>query len=576
MTYDIDTTTALNPDSAKPNVIPICSAATLKQNDQLTQSEDGLPGIALMEHAGAEVARLALALCADIPQPKLRIFCGPGQNGGDGFVAARHLLHHSPWVSVLCACPLDRYRGDAKTQLAVLRKCGIEPIVLDTAILGLLKRDQDLEIDALLGTGTKGQANGLIGAVIHWLNEGRSPICSIDLPSGALADQGQQQNLQVHSTHVLSIGALKACQVFEPSASASGQTHFHPIGFPLHRNRRSPYQVIEAQDASCWLPRRKLQGHKGSSGKCLIWAGSADMMGAAILATKAALTTGAGMVKVLLPEGQRQVLLQHCPEALCIDISEPEPGDKDEDTALEQLMELSKWADATLVGPGLGTTAKVRQRLCPWLSQHRGPVLLDADALNALSMELGLLGKDLGSEQEASTRAGQEQRSKSVAETSQATAIHQLKKWLGPQTLLTPHRGEAQRLLAPIFGELPEAGLALMEFAQKAAQALGLQLHLKGAPALTAWSSSEVTLNSSGGPLLSTAGSGDVLAGIAAALMAQACPAAIAGALGAFIHGRCADELAKSGQRGHCAGDLCGQIGVVMSKLETGPNSTHS
>jgi NAD(P)H-hydrate epimerase len=300
------------------------------------------------------------------------------------------------------------------------------------------------------------------------------------------------------------------------------------------------------------------------------------MMGAAILATKAALTTGAGLVKVLLPEGQRQVLLQHCPEALCIDISEPEPGDKDEDTALEQLMELSKWADATLVGPGLGTTAKVRQRLCPWLSQHRGPVLLDADALNALSMELGLLGKDLGSEQEASTRAGQEQRSKSVAETSQATAIHQLKKWLGPQTLLTPHRGEAQRLLAPIFGELPEAGLALMEFAQKAAQALGLQLHLKGAPALTAWSSSEVTLNSSGGPLLSTAGSGDVLAGIAAALMAQACPAAIAGALGAFIHGRCADELAKSGQRGHCAGDLCGQIGVVMSKLETGPNSTHS
>jgi NAD(P)H-hydrate epimerase len=275
------------------------------------------------------------------------------------------------------------------------------------------------------------------------------------------------------------------------------------------------------------------------------------MMGAAILATKSALKTGVGMVKILLPQGQSPVLLQHCPEAMAVEwpMTTDEASQhlgaevqfQNHEVTVQRLTELSTWADAVLVGPGLGLDDATMSVFQQWLPHCHTPCLLDADALS-------LLAKCMGQHNEPEV-------------THNASPLHDSKTWLKPQHLLTPHRGEAKRL----WGVAPEPSMDWIAFCQSIAKQHGVQIHFKGAPSLTAWSNGDIVVNNSGSSILSTAGSGDVLSGMAASLMAQGCIAQIAGSLGAYLHGRCADRCSQKGEFGHTAMDLCEHIGAVMS-----------
>lgn len=478
-------------------MIPITSAEHLRRIDAESIEEDGLPGSALMESAGAQAALMISELLEDRPGTLVDIFCGPGNNGGDGFVIARHLLNRNYGVRVFCTQPYDRYRGDAATMLSVLRRCGVEPTCIEAGMCEHIDEAANLIVDALLGIGTKGPARSTIAEIIEWINHASASVFSIDIASGLEADQPEPKGPAVQADITLSIGALKCSQVFYPGNLLHGHTTHTPIGFPPHRLEECSYQMPDWSELALHWPRRALDGHKGEGGKVLVLAGSPGMMGAARLCAEAALVAGASMVQVACPT-QLQAQVDH-PSLMTL----PLEGDD-----LQPLIERLPWCDAVVIGPGLGSLAA---RWLPTLMPHlKGKAtVLDADALNALAEKGDLLQH-----------------------------LHQ-------EVVLTPHEGEARRL----FGDIPSPGFDRLSFGSSRAHDLDCVLHLKGAPSITFGPSGEGFVNRSGGPALSTAGSGDVLAGIVGSLMARSLSSTLACLMGAHFHGKLVDDLAASGRR---------------------------
>jgi len=478
-----------------------------------------------MESAGAEVARVALEMLSGIPYPKIHIFCGPGNNGGDGFVAARHLINRGAQVWVYTTKNQDRYLNDSLISLNVLKNMGIETITLDEKLVPQLPLSGDLIIDALLGTGTQGPLKEPIHSLIHHVNNSGLAVLSVDLVSGQDGNMKEQDWVPIQADVTLSLGALKPSQVFMPNASYSGRVQWTPLGFPRHRMMEIPWMLVESEDILPVWPRRLDHGHKGLGGKLLVWAGSRGMMGAGHLCTKAAQMAGASMVQWVCPENQLDIAQTLNPEAMALPLPIID-DDLDVESSINVILDRLSWADALVIGPGLGTSPKTLEVMNKILAEIEIPLLLDADALNLLAP----LQKD-----------------RPVSK--------------GP-CIITPHRGEAQRC----FGDVPSGGTDLMQWVSKIARDYNLCLHLKGPPSLTATSIGEVFVNGSGNELLSTAGSGDMLSGITGALLAMGIlpPHAIFAA--AHVHGLCADILKeKHGALGHNTLDLLEQLPTVLN-----------
>lgn len=514
---------------------PVLTATQMREADRYTIEEVGLPAVVLMENAGAAVAGVVRDR-----YPRARrvvVFCGKGNNGGDGFVVARRLLGRETLV-VLAGARGD-VKGDARTHLQAFERSGGTVVVAAgsgdwrTLVPGLARAD--LVVDALLGTGGARRPEGAIahaiGAIRDLARDG-VPVVAVDLPSGVPADGGEIDWPAVEATLTVTFGAPKYGHVLSPGCDHAGELVVADIGVPAGAVARTAptLWLLEPSDAAAAFPRRARAAHKGDFGHVLVIAGSPGKTGAAVLAARGALTSGAGLVTIATASSALPMVVASAPpEIMTEGLTSSSAGPLDRQAATRALA-LAESRDSVVLGPGLGvdpaTQAFVRElvRECPL------PIVIDADALNAL-------GGELGADFTRRDRA----------------------------TVLTPHPGEMARLLGSTAADVQRGR---MESARRAAAATGAVVVLKGQRTLVADASGRVAVNPTGNPGMATGGTGDVLAGIVGALLARGADAWTAATAAVYAHGAAGDEAAQRlGEESLTAGELIAALPAALRSL---------
>ena len=533
----------------------ILSSAQMRWVDRETTARFGLPGLLLMENAGSAVVREMERHFGGLQGSRVLVVCGKGNNGGDGLVAARHL--HLGGVStqvVLMARP-ESLKGDAGTNLEVARRMGvpIDWIVEDGDWSDRLQSRldparTDILVDALLGTGVRLPLAGFMAEVVERLK--RFPrVVAIDLPSGldcdCLGNPAGEMSAPV-SELTVTFTAPKPAHVFAPAARFSGKWVVVPIGSPpelVPESGSHLHRVTRAEAATTLHAfAREPEAHKGHFGHVLAVAGSTGKTGAAAMAAQAALACGAGLVTLAVPAPCQPVVAGQLLEVMTEPLAATPRG-----AFSTKAFDYSRVADllqdkaVVALGPGLGRESETVQFVRRFLEECPLPVVLDADGINACRDALDLLG-----------------RKEEIL-------------------VLTPHPGEFARLLGTSTRELQENRI---ELARGFAMERGLFLVLKGRQTLLASPSGQVYLNSSGNPAMAKGGSGDVLTGIVAGLMAQwfSMPATrdrrgiddleSVVTLGVFVHGL-AGDLAREirGDQSVMASDLTGFTAEALRRV---------
>ncbi len=504
-------------------------AQEVRQGDARALESYGLSGEVLMENAGAGAAR---GICHAFPRArKIGLLCGPGNNGGDGFVVARHLLLEGRSPEVLLTTPPAKYRGEAKKNLSILQTLEVplqESAALETGELRSFMKGSDLLVDALLGTGTSDAPRGEVLRMLETLTSLSPaflpPLVALDIPSGIHPDSGTLLGPAAKAARTFTFLAPKTGLFVLPGAEYAGEITTVPIGVP-------PGKVLGNPAAACWLgedvrrilPRRFPSMHKGDRSTVLILGGSSFYRGAPALTALGALKSGAGVVVVGIPE----ILAGSCAAILPEAVLEPLEG---KTLSPENIASpLERWKDRAsclVAGPGMGRTEESMEAVCTLWREWEKPLLLDADALYALALR----GEDLPRRENA---------------------------------VLTPHEGEAARLLGISPEEVRQNRL---EAAAMLARRWGTVL-LKGATTVIAGGSLPL-LTASGSPALAVPGSGDVLSGIIGTLLGSGLAPSEAAASGAWIHGMGGRIMEKTaGGEGVLASEIASAIPEVLRNM---------
>lgn len=499
--------------SRPPVVWPLHGAAGMRALDDYTIDTLGVPGEVLMESAGRAAVDHLLALEV---RGEIVVVCGTGNNGGDGFVVARHL--HQLGVSVRAALVGDasKLSGDAARNHARAVAVGV-PIDGER---WRAPRDGAI-VDALFGTGLTRRVEKSAAASVRRINGAQEQgvaIISLDLPSGICSDTGQVLGAAVHADATLCFGLPKLGVAIEPGRTHAGEVRVARIGIADEAPGIAPLaeQWTHAAVGRA-LPARPATGHKGSFGHVLLVAGSEGKTGAAALAAEAAARSGAGLVTLACPAGVNEILEVKCTEAMTVPLA---------DTAerclaagaQDAIVALARERSAVGIGPGIGRGAETAKLVRGVVDALDRPHALDADALHAYAGELERL------------------------------AAREVPR------VLTPHPGEAAALLETTAKQVNEARL---EAAQTLARRSGSTVLLKGAATLIATPDGRSAVNATGGPALGSGGTGDVLLGMVTSLLGQGAPAFEAAVVAAHWHGLAADRLsARSGPSGLLASDV--------------------
>ncbi len=501
---------------------PVLTAAQMREADRAASAELGLPGMLLMENAGAAVARV---IEERFPKAaRVAVVCGKGNNGGDGFVVARRLLERRPAVFLIGS--RAEVVSDAALHLAALERCGCSIVeVADAAAWRRVRNaviGADLVVDALFGTGLRETPRGLPRQVIAALGRRqRKPVIALDVPSGILSDSVSTPVCAVRASITVTFGALKPALVFEPAAAYAGQVLVADIGIPAVLMQATKLFVSEARDAAAAWGARSRGSHKGTQGHVLVVAGSAGKSGAAVLAGSGALRAGAGLATVATAASALPRVAARRPELMAEALPVSKAGGLSS-RGVARALELARVRDAVILGPGLGQDAATRAFIEAFAAECPVPLVIDADGLNALA-----------SRRDAATR---------LLKTRRAS------------TVLTPHPGEMGRLARRSTKQVQSARL---ETALGLASASGAVVVLKGYQSIVAEPSGRAAMNPTGNPGLATAGSGDVLAGVVGALLARGCGAWTAATAAVYVHGLGGDQLAVGrGVEGILAGEI--------------------
>ncbi len=506
----------------------------MREADRATIEDVGLPGMLLMESAGAAVARV---IEERFPQAvRVAIVCGKGNNGGDGFVVARRLLERRPAVFLIAS--RAEVAGDAALHLAALERCGC-PIAevpdatawrrVRSAVIGA-----DLVVDALFGTGLREAPRGLPRQVIAELaRRQRKPVIAVDIPSGVAADTVALPASAVRASITVTFGALKPALVFEPAAVHAGQVLVADIGIPAALLQTAMLFVIEARDAAAAWGGRSRSSHKGTQGHVLVVSGSSGKSGAAVLAGTGALRAGAGLATLATSAAALPRVAARRPELMAEALPVTKAGGLSA-RGVERALQLARVREAVVLGPGLGQDQATRAFIEAFVRECPVPLVIDADGLNAL----------------ASRPGGPE-------------------RWLkgrGAGTVLTPHPGEMGRLIRKSTKQVLSARL---EAALQLASASGAVVVLKGHQTLVAEPSGRAAVNPTGNPGLATAGSGDVLAGVVGALLARGRGPWTAATAAVYVHGLAGDQLAKRrGVEGILAGEIADSLPAAIRAVQ--------
>ena len=463
--------------------------------------------------------------------------CGPGNNGGDGLAAARLLALAGASVQVFTLRDPSAYSGDPAIQLTRARGVGLAPVSLAGAGgFARLRRalaESDAVVDALFGTGLRRALGGDALRAVAAMNACGKPILAADLPSGLSADGGALLGPAVRAGKTVALGAPKLCHVLPPASDFCGVVVVADIGISREalETGRERLFVAEAADVRALLPPRRSSSHKADFGRLAVVAGSRGKAGAAILAARGALRGGAGLVTVFCPESLEALVVGSLPEAMTRGL--PESGGGIAESAARELVRSLRSFDAAVIGPGLGEAEGTVRVLETLLRDSRIPIVADADALNAFRGRPGAFAR---------------RRS---------------------PTILTPHPGEAGRLLGLSSGAVQSDRLRA---ARRLARASGAIVLLKGANSLIVRPKGEVVVNPTGTPLLATAGSGDVLAGLIGALVAGGLDARDAAMAGAWLHGAAAQTLSLAlGDAGLLAHEVADAVPRARRALTAAP-----
>jgi len=508
-------------------VWPLVSARTMRALDQHTIETLGVPADLLMESAGRAVADVVLSALE--PGDSVLCVCGGGNNGGDGLVVARHLHLLGVPVRVSLLSDPGRLRGDPGRNLERARAVGVPLAGADFEL-----PEAGVVVDALFGTGLSRDVEGAPAEAIRRIARAREArpglaVVAVDLPSGLDADTGGVWGVAVDADATVTIGLPKLGLALEPGRTLAGDVVVARVGIA----DEAPGVAIDAEvwtraAAAGHLPERPAHAHKGSFGHVLLVAASEGKTGAAALAASGAGRTGAGLVTVACPAGVNDVLEVKLTEAMTAPVAEGR-GRTLAAGAEAAIAALAAERDAVGLGPGVGREDETVSLVRALAKRIERPLALDADGLFAFAGEPGLL------------------RDRPAA------------------TVLTPHPGEAARLLGVSAGDVNADRVGA---ARRLAEASGCVVLLKGAASVIASPQARTVVNPTGGPALASGGTGDVLLGMVTALLAQGLPPLEAAALAAFVHGVAADRIAeRTGQAGLLAGDLLPELPAAMEAL---------
>ena len=484
----------------------------------------GTPVEVLMHRAGWAVAREAVRLAQRAYGLRAVVVCGKGTNGGDGLLAAARLLGQGARPTVVLMNDEEALVPVAAGVLSSLRRKGV-PV---TGASGLVRamNSTDVVIDAMLGTGSKGGLSGAYLDAAQQINLSDVPVVSVDLPSGVDAEAGNVATEAVIADVTVTLGAYKTGLLLHPGNGYTGRIVVEPIGIDMSQ-AASKVSVSESADVAALLKRRTVESHKRSTGKVLIVAGSSGMSGAATLAAQGALRAGAGLVRMAVPMSLAAEVDLRVAEALSVGLTETGSGSI-EAAAVSEVLSLADSVDVVVLGPGLSRDPQTVEFVVKLLPELTKPLILDADGINAFEGKL-----------ESLARCG------------------------GP-VLITPHAGELARLLGTSAEEVSRSRL---HSASLAAKRTSCNVLLKGHNSVIVSPDENVVFNATGGPVLASAGTGDVLAGMAGAL---ACEMDVfeAGWAAAHLHGTAGDLLAEHlGERGVMATDLLAILPVVLDEV---------
>ncbi len=513
----------------------VLTAAAMRAVDRATIDAGHASGPDLMERAGRGVVDAIERRLGPVLALRVLVLCGSGNNGGDGFVAARHLRARGARVRVALLAPDEKVQGDAAHHRAVAEAAGVRvESVADAAALHRLVEagPWDLALDAMLGTGSDGEPRGLVAegcAALQVLAKLGARVVAVDLPTGVSADDGACWTGTAPAALTVTFGALKRGHVLWPGRAACGPVEVVDIGLldPASLGHGGVC-TSDARAIGALVPRRDPRAHKGTAGRALLVGGAPGMTGAVVLAARAATRAGAGYVRVMTPAGVIERVASHLVEEMVL----PAPDTREHVLSrgsCEAVLAESEPADAVAIGTGLSRSADTADFVHGVAVRLAKPLVLDADALQAFAGDPGAMG---------AARAPR---------------------------VLTPHLGEMARLTRESAAALEARRVdAAIEYAAR----WNVIVVLKGAPTVTAAPDGRAEINATGNPGMASAGMGDVLTGAITALLAQGLAPFDAARLAVHAHGLAGDLAATElGPIGLAAGDVAARLPQALAHL---------
>ena len=522
----------------------LSTAAQMKEMDRRVIEERGIPSPVLMERAARHVAEEAVRFlerenrsCGRRPY-RAAVFCGPGNNGGDGAAAARFLAERGLETRAFLVGSREKMTADTRLMEERLAQAGLALEDWQTEEQKDWCVRADLILDALLGVGLRGEVRPGVKETILWLDSLDKPVLAVDIASGIHSDTGEVMGAALHAAVTVTFTLPKFGHLEGQGGYYTGELKTADIGIPedvveqvlAEKDDEGKAPVFEACDGACagrLLPRRRPDGHKGTFGRVSITGGSIGLTGAPVLASRGAARCGSGLIFLGVPESIYPVTAASCLEVMPSPLSDQ--NGRISSRAFFQILERLNSCDAGLIGPGLGRSQELSLLVCKLLEQTAVPLVLDADGLYAVKDRKELL------------RQRQEK---------------------GLVTILTPHEGE----FAYLGGDL---SLGRRRAALRFAERYGCILALKGPATVTASPDGRVYINTTGNNGMAKGGSGDVLAGMVLSFLGQGMEPVEAAALAVYLHGLagdlCRDRL---GEYGMLPGDLAEEIPAAILRLQ--------
>ncbi|ARN76357.1 bifunctional ADP-dependent (S)-NAD(P)H-hydrate dehydratase/NAD(P)H-hydrate epimerase [Oceanicoccus sagamiensis] len=488
-------------------------AKQVRELDRVAIEEQGIPGFTLMRRAAKAAFTILLA---QYPEPeKLTIFCGTGNNGGDGYAMASLARQRGLEVALIQCGDAGKISGDALQARQHALQDGVEV----TDFSADLVIEQGVIIDALLGTGLSGDVRGVSAEAIGLINSLDLPVLAVDIPSGLCSDAGRVLGNALYADHTVSFIGLKQGLLTGAGPDYTGALHFHDLSVPetVFQQVASSSERLDLPQLLAQLPARQASAHKGHFGHVMVTGGDSGMAGAAAMASQAACRVGAGLISCATRPEHIPAIIARSPEVMAHGV-----------ISGQEIEPLLAAASVVVVGPGLGQGAWGEQ-LLQKVAELTVPLVVDADALNLLA-------------------------------AGRVIKNRQRDNWI-----LTPHPGEAARLLGCSTAEVQQDRFAAAAELQRR---YGGAVILKGAGTLVADDeNSQVGLCPYGNPGMATGGMGDVLSGVLGALLAQGFSPAQAARLGVCLHATAGDRAAVQGQRGMMATDLLPHLRTLINQL---------